>query len=466
MNLEKILKDLYEIDQNLREHDAELRQAVKLMLESRPQIKLAKDFEKELRAELLAYAKTLNQKTKFILNFNPMKKFLYAFGGVALAALVIVPLVYHPGQTGRIAENSGEVDFNTGNLTMSEDGSEEFDLNLDNYGGENGVSVAVADQASSVSGRGGVMLEKALSSSYAPYPSYDQSYIYKYVGKDVELKDAQLPVLKLKTDDQKVAISEVLKDLKVDVWDFNKFENLNVSNLSVYEDKDEGYEIFVDFRNSSINIYRNWDSWNKENKDSDKFAIDKDDVNEGEIIAVANAFIQKYGIGLENYGQPELVENLMVIMRSEYKPESYSVIYPLLVDGKKVVSNWGSLVGLTVNVDLRSGQVNNLYGISSQSYEGKNYSATQDFSAIKKYVEDMGYSKLSFEEDADKQSVEVQTPEVVWMQYSSYNGKTTQEYLVPALRFEAEYPEDNNWNNQNVVVPLVKDMFERLIEKK
>lgn len=458
MPLEKILQEIYAIDQNLRQHDQELRKAIELMLQTRPSISIDKNFEKKLREDLLVYARSLNQKTKFNFNFFSMKKFLYAFGGVALAALVIVPLVYHPQVSSPArTENSGEIDFTLTDGVAINNQADDFDLDLENYASNSG-SVAYGLG-------GGATTDMAMAkSSIAPYPYYDRSYAYKYVGKDLELKESQLAVLKVTNQNQKVALSEILNNFKLDSVDLNKFSDLNLTSLTLYEDRDNGYEIYVDLKTGTINIYRAWDRLLE--SDSKDFVIDKENVKPEEIIRVADAFIKQYGIDLKDYGEPELSEDFAIIMRSDYKPESYNVIYPLLVNGKKVVTTWGDVNGITVTVDLKTGTVSNLYGISLRTYEGKEYPATQDFEAIKKYVEGLGYEKLSFEDEADVQTVKVQTPEAVWMQYSTYTGKETKNYLVPALKFAVEYPEEITWGQRAVIVPLIKDMFERTANQK
>ncbi len=449
MNLEKILSEIYEIDEGLREHDAKLRKAVEMMLASKPQINSDKNFEKKLRDDLLQYARNLKQKPKFNFNFNPMKKFAYAFGGVALAALIIVPFVYQP---------DSQSDVPSGASFEMNDAVDDFDLNLD----ENfNADVIVNESGTRALGGEEAVADMAYSKemSIMPYPGRSQNYVYKYVGDELEMSEEKMPVLKKKEVDMKSSLENILSGFSLDGLDLSKFTDLNVRNITVYEDRENGYEININLEEGSVSIYRNWDSWED---DSDEYAIDPDSVKEFQIIKIADDFMRKYGVDLTNYGKPELEEDFAVIMARDYRPESYSVIYPFLVDGKKIVSSWGNVEGINVTVDLKSGAVTGLYGLSFREYEGKNYDTVQDFSAVKKYVESLGYEKLSFEDEADVQTAEVQSPEMVWLPYSSYNGKKTSNYLIPALRFEIKYPEKDYWGNKNIIVPLIEDMFERL----
>jgi hypothetical protein len=125
---------------------------------------------------------------------------------------------------------------------------------------------------------------------------------------------------------------------------------------------------------------------------------------------------------------------------------------------------------MRVSVDLVSGKVGSVSGYTSPSYVSKAYPAMTDFSKILTALEkEQEKTSFIFEEDEEKNDeVKMGTPEQVFLKYSRYTTASPQEYLVPALAFSLEYPENTpEWQRKKVkIVPLISDMFEKMYGEK
>lgn len=96
--IDQILKELYELDSELKNHEPELIRIINEILKSRPDTKFDENFAKKLRAQLLG--ESFKQESKIplslidILTFKPMQKIGYTVGILAIVTILVVPVFY------------------------------------------------------------------------------------------------------------------------------------------------------------------------------------------------------------------------------------------------------------------------------------------------------------------------------------------------------------------------------------
>jgi hypothetical protein len=103
------------------------------------------------------------------------------------------------------------------------------------------------------------------------------------------------------------------------------------------EDNEYGYNINIDFDNSSLNIYKNWAKWPQDIYiEGEKQVL----LEEKEVIKIANDFLNTYKIDLSKYGTP-VVEKSYIRAYAKYVSSKImpdfaqnitNVVYPLIVD--------------------------------------------------------------------------------------------------------------------------------------
>lgn len=450
----EILKEIYKLDPSLEKNQKQISKLLDEMIKNKPNIGKNAKFQKELIKELIEYSRNLNTNNNSF-NNKIMQKIALILSGGILAALLILPNANNKPATQEIAMNQKSVSFDT---SISEDDGEAFSLEISDSETTESMDESMLSSKAGFGGGGVANMDMAVEPRIMPRPN--QNYDYVYSGEEVLLENNKLSVLKKDEQSMKVSYQELISNFSLDDIDLSKFEQMNIANLTLSEDKEYGYQININFENGNININKNWQKWPQEKAPS----LNKEDVNEEEILKIANDFIKDYKIDLSNYGAPEMAENMEIILARSYIPSYYQVVFPLLIDGKKVMSSWGNVTGVRVSVDLNNKKVSELYGIQAQSYTKKSTAGVSDFAAVKKVIEKSGESGFSFEDPEDKENVQLQTPEFVWMEYSSYSKNTHHLYLVPALSFSAIYPEEapDYLKQQKTVVPLVKEMLDKL----
>ncbi|PCI25449.1 hypothetical protein COB57_01880 [Candidatus Peregrinibacteria bacterium] len=441
MDTEKLLQEIFQLDPSLQSQEDTIRKSLKKIMKAKPDVAFDEDFKQNLISELLTLASEKNHSSFNLSTF--MKNLSYIFGAGILAALAIVPFVSTPNTDIAMMEKDP-----TPQIIVENTSADDFD-----FLAEDG-DITTADIAEG--GRGGVQTSKM---SILPYPRQN-NFSYNYTGGSVELTEAELPVIKVKNVKTKALVNSVFKTLNISQMDIEAFSNLHVGSVNFLEDRDNGYSISVDFHNGNVSINKNWARWDQDR--TEKFVINKDEVKESELIKIADDFVKKYGIDISHHGKAELEENMEIILQRAYKPENYRIVYPLLVDGTKVVNQQGGMTGIFVNVDLRTGSVSDVHGFESQSYESKKYPAMTDFSPIQKFLEQDNGNSFVFEEKEKGDFVKLAQPERVWMQYFRHGKGEAKQYLVPALVFTPYDTKADDWaQNKKVVVPLIQDMFDK-----
>lgn len=200
----------------------------------------------------------------------------------------------------------------------------------------------------------------------APYE--EQKYNYIYAGADFDLFPSEVDVFKRIDPDFSKDLNSDLSRKKISFLDFGKLKNINVDSLTVNEDREYGYSIYLGLKDGSFSFYKNWERWPSLDKicggynqfcyENNKFKIENV-LSDIEIINISNEFLQKYGLNLSTYSFPEIQNYWMneyemsVDKDSYYISETVNVIYPLKINGVNVYNDFGQKIGVSVEVDMR-----------------------------------------------------------------------------------------------------------------
>ncbi|MBN2086913.1 hypothetical protein JW758_01060 [Candidatus Peregrinibacteria bacterium] len=122
--IQSIINDLYKIDPSLKKQGKDLEKLVEKLIEAKPDIKMDKVFVNGLRRSLSAKAEEMSNKPAF--KFS-LLNFLYTFGSVAIALVIIISL-YDTDQLGRKKIEIQNTDFNINELIDEQE--MDIDINL------------------------------------------------------------------------------------------------------------------------------------------------------------------------------------------------------------------------------------------------------------------------------------------------------------------------------------------------
>ncbi len=352
-------------------------------------------------------------------------------------------------------------------------------LNSSNISSSNSKEISLTQN--SAVGQGGIetinasVNDKMISSEYR-----NIKYSYVYTGDDFSLFPSDVNVYRRLTPDLSHELSDTITDKKISFFDLKKFSDLGINNMTVFEDKDYGYSLYLGLADSSFSIYKNWEKWpgynNAVNCDSAGACYQENSLtieevtNDEEILNISNQFLSDYEINLDNYGPGEVqkswLKNYLLKSSYQYIPETITVIYPLKISGAAVYEEYGNKTGLTVEVDMREKKVSGVYNLMYQYFESSTYSTEADKEAIISLAEQGGlYNNYYYAdgENIDEMEVNLGQPTLglvrVW-QYNEKDGKNYELY-VPAYIFPIlsadSYP---SLYKENIVVPAVKDFFD------
>lgn len=493
-SITKILRELYEIDPGLREHEDVLEKAVMHLMESRSGIMVDESFVRQLRSELVAKAHSLSAQTPvahasggFWQSFVTMSKFSYGLGGAVIIALLLVGLqqiqkqdnplelasrtsitkvsdnafgVLQPDQGGRGGDNASGAP--TQSLTSNESGS--------------GVSAPFAGPQPATATREAVGVDAKM---IAPglYPYYQYKYTYK--GEPLTLDADTVEVLRrIRPGLSNAPAASILENLSMGLLNLGNFKNLKVQSLNLFEDRDYGYMLNFDMYEGFVSVNEYWNKWpqpyagcsteecfrTQQLKPSDVPADD-------ELIRIADEFVRSLNINTANYGTPVVQDDWRVYMAaapaaersSIIAPDMVSVVYPLLVNGQEAYEQGGMKAGFTVNVNIRAKRASGLWGLTTQQYESSDYAAEKDAATIVKLAE-QGGPNMYFPQEGNVKYIEAElgTPTKGYVRMWNYKGPNdSAELLVPALIFPITKKPAEMSYIRNIIIPLAKDLIQQ-----
>ncbi|MDP2692602.1 MAG: hypothetical protein Q8O88_03100 [bacterium] len=334
------------------------------------------------------------------------------------------------------------------------------------FGGGGGVSMAPqadSSETNAVAVEGRMMM-----------PYYEYTYNFKYIGDDIEISEAQMPVYRLALDETiGRTIASSVSDAGISFIDLIKFKNLSVTSMNMQQK--DGFNIYFNLEQGRVSMDKNQSYVFAEPM---MLKCDAPDCGyqektftalpDNQLIAIANDFLSNYGITRSIYGTP-VVDNYWKKYQSEssYVPQMQAVIYPLSFDGMNVFESGGYLNGMRVTVDAENMSVSNVNEIFNPFFEKSNYEIETDFARILKVAERGGINMYFYGAKEDSEVLELGTPEYVYMHqydYSSNDGRSRELY-IPALRFSILNAKDKNIYQDSIVVPIAKEILDKYINE-
>lgn len=491
-DIESILADLYAIDPELKSHDTELRKVINQLLTAKPDITPNKEFIESLKRTVLERSETiLAHKPTFLEKLHSMQKtFLYpATAAVVLivaATAGVMAFLKNPQlanrESGSIAlQSSGEFAFGplTSNQNFLGKGS---GIGLGGGGGFAGVSMNTAAPTTAPTAEESATRDTAIGgdAKLSIYPAPYNVYTYTYKGEPLNLTESKLPVIRRIKGITNQNSNSLLSPIS-SLFNISKITNAKAQNISVMEDRDYGYAINVDFLEGGVSFSQNWQRWpHPENDCRDeacykRYRVTEADIpGDAELIAIADRFLSDYGIARAGFGDAEVRSDWRIYYEQStdkanyYFPESITVIYPQLINGEKVYDESGYPTGLTINVNVRYNRVDGVWGLTTQSFESSNYSMETNATKIIELATKGGYNynyPMPYPADSGVQAnqvvLDLGTPEQILMKSYRWNGSTSDELYVPALRFPIiNMPKDQPFYATSITIPLASELFD------
>lgn len=474
--INQILKELYQLDPDLKKYESELIKVINKILISKPNTRFDKAFAKKLRAQLLAKTEDKqpqNSSSSYsIINLFTMKKISYVAGGAVLVALIIIPVL-----TSYLNKSTAGPIFNTDlRISNVEDNAfgrlEPEVAPLNQAGAETytadtaGIGAAAAMPRPQSGGGGGLAVTDSAKMIAPDYIMVNYNYVY---NGEIAVDQEKMAVLKrIRNTGNAGQITGLLTSFDLGLADLSNFSGTTLQNVSFAQEKPYGYIINVNLEEGALTIHQNWRQWpepdyNKRLKASDIPADEK-------LIKLADDFLSQHNISLKNYSQgiiDDEWENVYARGVEMYIPDIISVIYPLEINGKKVYEGHGYPVGINVMIKIRENRVSGVTNLFTQNYQSSMYETVTDTEKIKEWVKRGGIFSYSYGGDKTY-NIDLGEPEVGYFRKWNYKNGENEELLVPALIFPVtNQPQFDQaagqmvpyFNKRNVVVPIIKEVL-------
>jgi len=463
--IEKLLKDLYKADPDLKAHEKELREILRVMLENKPDIKASAAFVKILKRQLNLRAEALSETVEAPHRFNWLNRLVFALSGAAVTALAFVAVThFNPMSQPAIFSNQIQtVDRDTFELGASSDSASEG-------------AMAPEAGAKAYGLGGGGMPSTTADAKMMVVPEELVNYHFVYKGELPMPTEAEMAVLKrtpATVSDKR--LTEAVTGFDFGLADINKFSNLKMDYLSVTEDKKYGYTVQVNFTEGVINVGQNWPKWpnHDANCEGDSCQLKETDLlGDDELIAIADGFLKDHAINLEGYGQPVVMEDWLLRSPAAetmpaYIPDQIRVVYPEVIDGTVVTESDGNDSGLILTVSVRDKKVSSLNNLRANHYEKSLYAVEENSAKILDWASRGGIFFYAYRGAEKTVEVELETPELVFFRHFKWvpEENRTDEYLVPAYVFTITPDPSLSIFRSRIVVPAVKGFDELMMDQ-
>lgn len=502
--IKKILDDLYKIDPEFKNHEKQLVKIIKELLLLQPDIKPDSKFVEDLKNMLKTEEKKISKnevlKTKessknYFTSFSFLFDLSRSFVIVSVLLLLVVSFSF-------VKIQKDGIKFTKQSKPQSEylEMFKETKIVKKSKNSFGNLYAQVKDANTGIESSGSAMLSSVGRSSgmgagdysvpkmAAGFSSVDEigimpmptKFNYIYTGGEFEMFGDEENVYK------RIPLN-ISKELAGNfsgnnlLIDTNKFNNAGISSFNLIEDRDFGYNVYFGLEDGSVSLYKNWKKWPRveeicggwENTQCiEGYQLSFDQVlSDGKVLSIANNFLTEYGVDLSIYGPGEIQNDwlrdysLAEDKSSYYIPDTISVVYPLLVDGKTVYEESGYKSGLNVEVDMREEKVSGLYNMFYQNYESANYETEKNKEKILELVYNGGtspYYDYFNEGEYETVDIELGAPSLELVKIWNYDNSsmTSQELYVPAYVFPViSQSKPVYFYRKNVVIPAVKDFF-------
>ncbi len=294
--------------------------------------------------------------------------------------------------------------------------------------------------------------------------------VYRYTFSwdlNIDLKD-MMPVYKKdsKKADNKVFFDSLSK-LNFAWVEVSNFKNIWISNISLVENTEYGYNINIDFDNSSLNIYKNWAKWPQDTYIEGEKQIFLD---EKEVIKIANDFLNTYKIDLSKYWTPVIEKSYVMAyakyetskIMPEYTQNITNVVFPLIVDWNEIYEEWWQVSWVRIEIDLKAKKVTWLNSLSVDNYLKSDYKTETNTANILKVANKWGrYGFYDIgTENVKYVDIKLKNPKLKYINTFNYKTYTQEHFLIPAIVFEIDNENGSEYNyGETITVPLVKDFY-------
>jgi hypothetical protein len=476
--IRKILDDLYMIDDELRNNEKELKVIIEKLLKSKPEVEINEQFIEELKVKILEQVDEINsqsRESRKVFRIS-IKDFSFMLSGAAICAVLFVSTNFVDNNN-LSNEKTNESKSQIQKLKDGAFGSFSNNRETEELDGQASLARETVSDSSVEPmlgiGAGGARSESAVSSKMILPPT---AYNYVYNGEDIVLPSGKMAVYKReKNNDLSNSIINKLKLVDFSSINIKSLKNTKVSNISMVEDKEFGYNFNFDINNAMLSAYVNWEQWPNINDvcgdDEDCFEYNRlqisDIPEDKELISIANQFFSDYGVSNKDLGDPFVNKdwlNRQIFSESnnKYIPERISIVYPLKIDNKNIYNEHGGIEGVVVEVDIRFGKVAGIRNVFEHNYSSSDYAVSTDTDKILKVMNRGGNNVYYPGSESEKIDVEVGKPSIslvkIWK--NEFQKDRRVELYVPCLVFpiigEAG---DRYFNKENVVVPIIEELI-------
>lgn len=311
------------------------------------------------------------------------------------------------------------------------------------------------------------------------YPPVDMPvYTYVYKG-DIKIPEENLPVYKKNNIPFNSSdTANIVRNLSLSDINLGAFKKLGISNLTLTEDVEYGYMLNLDFINGTINMYQNYMKWpqpvcDKNGCTQPPKLSEKDIPEDNEIIQASQNFITKYNIDISQYGTPVVDKTWRIwyarsaeMGQEQIVPDMYTIVYPIMLDGKPVYQEGGMYRGLTFNYDIRTKRITGMYGIEKADLKKSTYETIKKTDLIQEMIKNGGrYIMNDTTINKGRKVVELTLgePSLNYVTiYGEWKDGKTEEYYVPAYIFPIENPPKEGFAPATIVIPLVEEFVQRI----
>ncbi len=455
--IQQILRDVYRLDPSLKEHETVLVEIIEKLMAAKPDIKIDRVFVSNLKKRLQT-----GESIKPSFSLFGFPKLAYTLGALALVALGVFSFNYFSGdEPGELVletgiENVGEKAF--GDIVFSaEQATEEGALGRGGGGVPAGSTQNLAAPLADAE-------KGTIDTKSVPYKPRRINYEFVYAGENISVDEETMNVYKRAVGDSIGSkLAGLLSGVELDSVDLGKFRNAQVSSLQINEDRNQGYSIFIDPKQGMVALSMNWEKWPQDVYQ--KQMTEADRLSDEQALSIAADFVRSYGIKTDKYGEPEVLDYaghyyaLEESGTSSYIPDSRSVVYPLLIDGKAVYDQSGRKTGMNMEVSARYRKVTYAGNIFAGGFQSSQYEVETNAEKIISSAEQGGMSYYYQHSDpTETVQMELGTPSLqlvrVWqMTENKYLGE---ELYVPAFVFPlTDQSDKERFYQEAVVVSLV-----------
>lgn len=364
----------------------------------------------------------------------------------------------------------------SGRYSVKDVGPKAFgDLNM-------GALASAPETASQTDGNAKVVDQKMMAPGLGggmgmiPYPG-NYNYRFKYVGGDFPALGELQEVYRLDQPKQSDGfVGTLVRAISAGLIDLQKMRSAKVDYITFSEERPMGYTFNLDMSMGFVNVSQNWKFWPNVPTVCDQNYCgpmprlkQEDMLSEEQAIAIADKFIEEYGISREGLGKPFMDQGGGIGIyqpadaRPTFIPDQVSVVYPKVIDNLTVYNESGTPEGMQVSIDVRQKAVIGAYGITKNQYQRSLYTGELDRAKIIGVAEKGGFRNYNYEDpNAKTVTLEVGSPTIaiISMWYSKPDSNYSEQIYTKSLLFPIKDAKKYNYWRDYLIVPLVKDILD------